>query len=113
MIYLLWFLCFGLASGFVVKSLRPGEGFTKWSSILILGIVGSFIGGAINWLISGGQLSPAGFLMSILGGIIFCEIYRKYKLDRWIELQKEKPKVQSVFDQLKKWYLALVKRDKK
>ncbi len=90
MLYLLYFLAFGLVVGILSKLLRPGKGFTKWTSTLVLGVVGSYIGGAINWLMNGGVFSIGGLLMSVVGGIVFCEIYRRYQLDRWVELQRKK-----------------------
>jgi len=42
------------------------------------------VGGLINYLIGWGDqaLEPSGFLMGIVGGVIFCWLYRKYAMSR-------------------------------
>jgi len=46
---------------------------------IILGIVGSFVGGLVSWAIWGsnnGRFQPAGLLLSILGAIVVLWIWR-------------------------------------
>lgn len=78
---LIW-IVFGLVVGIFAKILHPGDEPVGFISTLAIGVGGSFIGGVINWMLSmGNQLfQPSGFLMSILGGVICCMIWRWYSL---------------------------------
>jgi uncharacterized membrane protein YeaQ/YmgE (transglycosylase-associated protein family) len=47
---------------------------------ILLGVVGSFVGGGISWLIWGdpeGTYNPGGWIMSIVGAIILVLIYSR------------------------------------
>jgi len=49
-----------------------------WGLTMILGIVGSLLGGMLSWLITGGPddtMHPAGWIMSILGAVVVVWIY--------------------------------------
>jgi uncharacterized membrane protein YeaQ/YmgE (transglycosylase-associated protein family) len=81
--FLLAWLIFGLLVGFIAKFLHPGDEPVGFGPTLAIGVVGSFVGGGINWLLSGGSGGPlqaSGFIMSIIGGVITCAAYRYYKL---------------------------------
>jgi uncharacterized membrane protein YeaQ/YmgE (transglycosylase-associated protein family) len=81
MFHLLGWIIFGLIVGLVAKYTHPGEESLGFASTLLVGIAGSFLGGFINYLLSSGDVvRPAGFLMSIIGGVIFCALWRYYKL---------------------------------
>lgn len=88
MLYILWFLLIGLVVGWIARALHPGEEPGGWLATLATGIIGSFIGGGIMWLFQGGSFAPAGLLMSILGGVIFCWVYAKYNLGKYIPLDR-------------------------
>lgn len=82
MFYLLGLIFFGLIVGLLAKWLHPGNEPAGFLPTVGLGVAGSFVGGAINWAI-GYAKSPfelSGFLMSIIGGIICCAIWRWYSL---------------------------------
>ena len=59
-----------------------------------IGVAGSFVGGGIQFLLNlgSGPLAPAGFVFSILGGVLFCWLYRKYRFDRFLKAQGRLPK---------------------
>lgn len=78
---LIWAL-FGLVTGYVAKILHPGEEPQGMISTIGIGIIGSFIGGGINWVLGMGTsaFAPSGFLMSIVGGVICCVVWRWYTL---------------------------------
>lgn len=89
MFTILSWVIYGLIVGSIAKYLHPGEDEpvgTGWT--IGIGVAGSFIGGAINWVINfGGPFSPAGVFMGVLGGVIFCWLYRTYRLDLLIKRQ--------------------------
>lgn len=82
MFFILSWLVFGLMVGFFAKALHPGEEPVGYVPTLGIGVAGSFVGGAINYLIGSGSnfLEPSGLIMSILGGVVCCALYRFYKL---------------------------------
>lgn len=92
MFYLLSWAAFGLITGLVSKYLHPGEDPVGFLPTVGIGIAGSFIGGAIQWVMNmGGPLQPAGLAWSVLGGVIFCYAYRRFRLDRFIKAQGRLP----------------------
>ena len=82
MFYILFLVVFGLVIGLVSKIIHPGEDPVGFIPTVLIGVSGSFVGGAINWLIgSGGSfLQTSGFLMSIIGGVVCCAAWRWWKL---------------------------------
>ncbi len=61
---------FGLFVGLVARLLWPGSQRAGCLTTMILGIVGSMVGGIITHLLTGGQYEPSSYLMSILGAIL-------------------------------------------
>lgn len=62
---------FGIFVGLIARMVMPGEQKMGWLATMVLGIVGSFAGGFITYLIQGGEpMQPANMLMSVLGAII-------------------------------------------
>ena len=72
------FLLVGLIAGFVARALVPGPDPMGWLGTMFLGVVGSFVGGTLAALVFGGtlDLSPSGFIGSIIGAIIVLLIWR-------------------------------------
>jgi len=72
------FLIFGLIAGFIARALVPGPDPMGWLGTMILGIVGSFVGGTLAALVFGGtlELSASGIVGSIVGAIIVLLIWR-------------------------------------
>src|SRR5438034_980213 len=68
----------GLIAGFIARALVPGPDPMGWLGTMILGIVGSFVGGTLAALIFGGTLalSAAGLIGSVIGAIIVLLIWR-------------------------------------
>ena len=75
---LIVFLIVGLIAGFIARALVPGPDPMGWLGTMILGIIGSFVGGTLAALIFGATLdiSPAGLVGSIIGAIIVLLIWR-------------------------------------
>ena len=72
------FLIVGLIAGFIARALVPGPDPMGWLGTMILGIVGSFVGGTLAALVFGGnlELSASGIIGSIVGAIIVLLIWR-------------------------------------
>jgi uncharacterized membrane protein YeaQ/YmgE (transglycosylase-associated protein family) len=77
MTILAW-IVFGLIVGAIAKLLMPGNDPGGFIVTMLIGIVGSFIGGAISYLVFGATspYAPAGWIMSILGAIVLLFLYR-------------------------------------
>jgi uncharacterized membrane protein YeaQ/YmgE (transglycosylase-associated protein family) len=70
----------GLIAGLIARALIPGKQSMGILMTMVLGIVGSFVGGFLGYLIfgadpNGGFLQPAGIIGSILGAIIVLGLY--------------------------------------
>lgn len=76
---LILFLVMGLIAGFIARALVPGPDPMGWVGTMVLGVIGSFIGGTIAALLFGGslELSAAGLIGSILGAILALLIWRQ------------------------------------
>jgi uncharacterized membrane protein YeaQ/YmgE (transglycosylase-associated protein family) len=81
----LWFIIsliiIGAIAGFIARALVPGKDPMGIGATILLGVVGSFIGGFLGWALFGkdmseGALQPSGIIGSILGAIIALLIYR-------------------------------------
>jgi len=75
----IWFLLIGLVAGFVARALVPGPDPMGWLGTMVLGIVGSLVGGTLAALLFGGTLalSAAGIVGSIIGAIIVLLVWRQ------------------------------------
>jgi uncharacterized membrane protein YeaQ/YmgE (transglycosylase-associated protein family) len=75
---LIMFLLIGLVAGFIARALVPGPDPMGWLGTMVLGIVGSLVGGTLAALLFGGTLdvSAAGLIGSIIGAIIVLLIWR-------------------------------------
>jgi len=81
MLSFIWWLIIGLIAGALARLIMPGRDTMSWLATMLLGIVGSIIGGLISWAIWGpdtarGGFRPAGLLLSILGAIVVLWIWR-------------------------------------
>lgn len=72
------FLLVGLVAGFIARALVPGPDPMGWLGTMVLGIVGSLVGGTLAALLSGGtlDLTAAGLIGSIIGSIIVLLVWR-------------------------------------
>jgi uncharacterized membrane protein YeaQ/YmgE (transglycosylase-associated protein family) len=75
----IWFLLIGLIAGFIARALVPGPDPMGWLGTMVLGIVGSLVGGTLAALLFGGTLalSAAGIIGSIIGAIIVLIVWRQ------------------------------------
>ena len=77
---LVTWIIFGAIVGVIARFLMPGSDSMGWIPTIVLGIVGSFVGGWLAQLIFAGNASfppqSAGWIGSIVGAIIVLAIYR-------------------------------------
>ena len=71
----------GLIAGAIARWLMPGPDPMGWLGTIVLGIVGSLVGGTLlNVLFGGGlELSAASILGSILGALIVLFVWRRMR----------------------------------
>ena len=70
----------GLIAGFIARAVVPGRQSMSIGATILLGIIGSFVGGFLGFLIfhkdaSAGLLQPSGIIGSIIGAIIVLLIW--------------------------------------
>jgi uncharacterized membrane protein YeaQ/YmgE (transglycosylase-associated protein family) len=70
----------GLIAGFLARAIVPGDDSMGIGATILLGIVGSFVGGFLASLLFGGGdgegfLRPSGLIGSVIGAIIALVVY--------------------------------------
>lgn len=78
---ILTWIIFGLIAGAIAKAIHPGNDPGGWIVTIIIGIVGSFLGGAIGTYVLGwGDVdsfwSPRSWLLAIGGSVLLLFLYR-------------------------------------
>jgi len=79
--FILYLVVIGLVAGFIARALVPGRDAMTVGATMILGIVGSFIGGFIGYVLThhdanDGAFQASGIIGSIVGSVIALLIYR-------------------------------------
>jgi uncharacterized membrane protein YeaQ/YmgE (transglycosylase-associated protein family) len=77
------FLIFGLIIGLIARAIYPGRQNMGWLSTMVLGMVGSLVGGLIGNALFGSHraadggtgFTPGGWISSIVGAIIVLWAY--------------------------------------
>jgi uncharacterized membrane protein YeaQ/YmgE (transglycosylase-associated protein family) len=81
MLHLVWYIIVGFIAGCVAKALMV---HVKIMWTIVLGLVGSIIGGAVTHLFSppsgGSRFHPAGLIVSVLGAIVVLCVWHRFKL---------------------------------
>ena len=85
--FILVLLLFGLVAGALARLLVPGRDSMGIGGTILLGIVGSFVGGFIGFLLFGsdineGALQPSGIIGSVIGAVVALLIWRRIKSRR-------------------------------
>ena len=85
--FILVLLLFGLVAGALARLLVPGRDSMGIGGTILLGIVGSFVGGFIGFFlfksdINEGALQPSGIIGSVIGAVIALLIWRRIKSRR-------------------------------
>jgi uncharacterized membrane protein YeaQ/YmgE (transglycosylase-associated protein family) len=81
MLNLLGFLIVAVVAGFLARALVPGRDALSITQTLLLGVVGSFVGGLIAVLLTKKtfkDFSASGLLGSVLGAVVALLLYRKF-----------------------------------
>jgi uncharacterized membrane protein YeaQ/YmgE (transglycosylase-associated protein family) len=82
MLHLIWYVFVGFLVGCVAKALMHSHLSITWT--VVLGIVGSIIGGAVTHLFyppgAGGKFHLGGLIVSIIGAILVLYIWHKFRL---------------------------------
>ena len=79
--FLLYMLVIGIVAGFLARLLVPGRDPMGFWATVLLGIIGSFIGGFLGYLLFGkdfdeGALQASGIIGSLVGAVIALLIWR-------------------------------------
>ena len=79
--FILYMLVVGIIAGFLARLLVPGRDPMGFFATVLLGIVGSFIGGFLGYVLFGkdldeGALQTSGIIGSIIGAVIALLVYR-------------------------------------
>ena len=71
----------GLIAGAIARWIVPGPDPMGWLGTIVLGVVGSLVGGTLLNVLTGGglELSAAGILGSILGALIVLFVWRRMR----------------------------------
>ena len=79
---IVWLVIIGLIAGALARLLVPGRDPIGIAGTIVLGVVGSFIGGFLGYALfhkdaDSGALQPAGLIGSVIGAVIALLIYRR------------------------------------
>ena len=79
--FIISLIIIGAIAGFIARALVPGKDSMSIPATILLGIVGSFVGGFLASLIGRGDgdsfLNTSGIIGSIIGAIIALVVYNK------------------------------------
>jgi uncharacterized membrane protein YeaQ/YmgE (transglycosylase-associated protein family) len=78
--FIIALIVIGIIAGYIARLLVPGPDPMSFVQTAILGIVGSFLGGFLGYLIFGddideGALQPSGIIGSLIGAVVALLIY--------------------------------------
>lgn len=79
--FLLYIVIVGFIVGFLARAVVPGRDSMSIGATIVLGVVGSFIGGFLGYVLFGtdfeeGGFQAAGFVGSLIGAILALLAYR-------------------------------------
>lgn len=79
--FILTLIIFGFIAGAVARALVPGPDSLGAGGTILLGIVGSFVGGFLGYILFGhdfaeGAVQPSGLFGAIIGAVIALLVYR-------------------------------------
>lgn len=76
---ILGWIVFGLVAGFIARAIVPGKDDIGILRTVLLGVLGSVVGGFLLGLFTGGlrDFQPAGWIGSIIGAVIVLVVYNK------------------------------------
>jgi uncharacterized membrane protein YeaQ/YmgE (transglycosylase-associated protein family) len=79
--FILYLIVVGIVAGYIARLLVPGRDPLSFVQTAVLGIVGSFVGGFLGYVLFGhdfdeGGLQASGLIGSIIGAVVALLIYR-------------------------------------
>ena len=79
--FILYLIVIGLVAGFLARAIVPGSDSMGIGGTIVLGIIGSFVGGFLGWALFGkdlgdGALQASGVIGSVIGAIVALLVYR-------------------------------------
>ena len=79
--FIVMMIIIGAIAGFIARALVPGDDSMSIVATIVLGIVGSLIGGFLGYVLFGkdiseGALQPSGLIGSILGAVVALLVWR-------------------------------------
>lgn len=79
--FIIYLLVIGVVAGYLARLLVPGKDPMGFWATVLLGIVGSFVGGFLGYIVTGedfdeGAIQASGIFGSLIGAIIALLIYR-------------------------------------
>ena len=79
--FLLYMLVIGIVAGFLARLLVPGRDPMGFWATVLLGVIGSFMGGFLGYVLFGkdldeGAIQASGIIGSVVGAVIALLIYR-------------------------------------
>ena len=78
MFNLLVWCVYGIFVGSLAKSIVPGEEKLGFFQTVALGVAGSYVGGALLYMIGSYEaISPAGIFMGVAGSVVALLVYNK------------------------------------
>ena len=75
-------LVVGLIAGFIARAVVPGRESMSVLQTILLGVVGSFVGGFLGWILFGrgdGFIQPSSWIGSVIGAVIVLLVYLQIK----------------------------------
>ena len=78
MLHIIWMIIVGFIVGVIARFVYPGAVAMGFWLTVVLGIVGSIVGGLIGraiWKSPDGRFHPAGFILSLVGALIVLWLY--------------------------------------
>jgi uncharacterized membrane protein YeaQ/YmgE (transglycosylase-associated protein family) len=83
MMAFIWWIIIGLIAGALARLIMPGRDPMGIIATILLGIVGSILGGLVSWAIWPNErvsgIPRAGLILSIIGAIVVLWIWRMIK----------------------------------
>lgn len=79
--FILYLLVIGLIAGFIARAVVPGKDSMSITATIVLGVIGSFVGGLIGYALThhdaeDGAFQASGIIGSIVGAIVALLVYR-------------------------------------